>query len=89
MPIVKHGGRQPMIWGCISSNGVGRLEFIETIMDKYAYLNVLKRNLKQSVDELGLGREYYFQQDNNPKHTADIVKLGLLYDVPKRCSFSA
>ena len=50
-------------------------------MDKYAYLNILRRNLKQSAEELGLGSGYYFQQDNDPKHTAHILKLWLLYNV--------
>lgn len=84
MPTVKHGGGGAMIWGCMASNGVGRMEFIESTMDKYAYLNILKRNLKQSAEELGLGSDYYFQQDNDPKHTAHILKLWLLYNVPNQ-----
>lgn len=63
---------------------VGQLEFIETTMDKYAYLNILKANLKRSGEKLGLNNDYYFQQDNEPKHTADIVKLWILYNVPKQ-----
>lgn len=73
-----------MIWGCTASNDVGRLEFIEATMNKYAYLNILKRNLKQSAKEFDLGREYYFQQDNDPKHTANIIKFRLLYNIPKQ-----
>uniref|UniRef100_A0A0K8VUT2 Transposable element Tcb1 transposase n=1 Tax=Bactrocera latifrons TaxID=174628 RepID=A0A0K8VUT2_BACLA len=84
MPTVKHGGGGAMVWGCMAGNGVGRMEFIESTTDKYAYLSILKRNLKQSVEELGLGSDYYFQHDNDPKYTADVVKLWLLYNVPKQ-----
>ena len=84
VPTVKHGGGGAMIWGCMASSGVGQLEFIESTMDKYAYLNILKANLKRSAEKLGLENDYYFQQDNDPKHTADIVKLWILYNVPKQ-----
>ena len=81
---VKHSGGGAMIWRCMASSGVGQLEFIESTMDKYAYLNILKANLKRSAEKLGLENDYYFQQDNDPKHTADIVKLWILYNVPKQ-----
>lgn len=53
-------------------------------MDKRGYLDILKANLKQSAIKLGLQDDYLFQQDNDPKHTADIVKLWLLYNTPKQ-----
>lgn len=81
---VKHGGGGVMVWGCMAASGVGNLQFIESTMDKRAYLDILKTNLKQSAAKLGLGNSYLFQQDNDPKHTADIVKLWLLYNVPKQ-----
>ena len=51
-------------------------------MNKYDYLNILKRNLTQSTAQLGLDVQCYFQQDNDPKHTAEVVKLWLLYNAP-------
>lgn len=75
MPTVKHGCGVAMIWGCMTIKGVGRTEFIEFTMDKYAYLNIFKRNLKQSAEELDLENGYYFQQANNPKQTAGTVTL--------------
>ena len=84
LPTVKHGGDGVMIWGCMASNGIGNLEFIESILNKYDYLNILKRNLKQSAEKLSLEDQFYFQQDNDPKHTAEIVKLWLLYNAPKQ-----
>ncbi|GBP15725.1 Transposable element Tc1 transposase, partial [Eumeta japonica] len=80
-PTVKHGGGGVMVWGCMSSKGVGNLEFIESTMDHRAYLDILKRNLPESVRKLGIQDDYIFQQDNDPKHTAYNTKLWLLYNV--------
>lgn len=38
-----------MVWGCISSKEVGELVFIDAIMDKNRYLDILKQNLKKGV----------------------------------------
>ncbi|GFY10685.1 transposable element Tc1 transposase [Trichonephila clavipes] len=78
VPTVKHGGGGVMVWECMASNGVGKLEYIESIMNKYDYL---KNNLKESAIKLGLGSLFHFQHNNDPKHTAEIVKLWLLYNV--------
>lgn len=39
-----------------------------------SYINILDRNLQQSARELGLGRRFIFQQDNDPKHVCKISK---------------
>lgn len=83
-PTVKHGGGSVMMWGSMAASGTGTMEFIETTMDKMGYLNILKRNLQPSVQKLGLPRVYYFQQDNDPKHTSYVVREWLLYNVPKQ-----
>lgn len=84
IPTVKHGGGSVMVWGCMSAAGVGNLAFIETTMDRFMYLNLLRDNLKDSVSKMGLSGSWVFQQDNDPKHTAAIVKEWLLYNVPKQ-----
>ncbi|GFX74043.1 transposable element Tcb2 transposase [Trichonephila clavipes] len=78
-PTVKHGGGSVMVWGCVAALGVGKLVFIDGIMHKMAYLNILPNNLKESADKLGVGSNFIFQQDNDPKHTEFVVKEWLLY----------
>ena len=43
-------------------------------MHKEQYLEILNHNLKSSARKLKLVCKWIFQQDNNPKHTAHIVK---------------
>ncbi|GFW44072.1 transposable element Tcb2 transposase [Trichonephila clavipes] len=78
-PTVKHEGGTVMVWGMYGCVGVGKLVFIDGIMHKMAFLNILHNNLKESADKLGLGLNFTFQQDNDPKHTAFVVKEWLLY----------
>ncbi|KAH8321097.1 hypothetical protein KR074_004411, partial [Drosophila pseudoananassae] len=69
-PTVKHGGGGVMVWGCMSSAGVGELVFVEGIMDKVYYLNILKENLKKSASNLQMPDSFTFMHDNDPKHSA-------------------
>uniref|UniRef100_A0A034VZC4 Transposable element Tc1 transposase n=1 Tax=Bactrocera dorsalis TaxID=27457 RepID=A0A034VZC4_BACDO len=79
-PTVKYGGGGVMVWGCMAAAGVGELVFIEDIMDKTVYLNILKQNLKKSAQKLNLPSSFTFQQDNDPKHSAHIVRMWLTYN---------
>lgn len=82
-PTIKHGGGHVMVWGCISSKGTGNLVFIDTIMNKEIYLNILKENLKKSAEKMGILQSFKLYQDNDPKHKAHIVREWLLYNCPK------
>lgn len=75
---VKHGGGSVMVWGFMSSVGVGNLHFIDGKMDKFGYLSVLKENVKQSTEQLGIANKFAcFYQDNDAKHTSGVAKLRL------------
>ncbi|GFV95645.1 transposable element Tcb2 transposase [Trichonephila clavipes] len=78
------GGGSNMVWGCMAATEVGNLVIIDGIMNQYSYLNILKNNLSQSASKLGLDGSFTFQQDNDPKHTARVVREWLLYNVRKQ-----
>lgn len=72
-----------MVWGCVSSAGVGNIHFIDGKMDRFQYLDILKQNVKQSAEKLGILDSFSFYQDNDPKHTSHVAKLWLVYNCPK------
>lgn len=69
-PTVKHGGGAIMLWGCFSYRGMGNLVPIEGKMTADSYIQIVNENLEESVERMGLGMNFVFQQDNDPKHTA-------------------
>lgn len=77
VPTVKHGGGSIMLWGCFSASGPGNLIKVNGIMKKEQYMEILEENIKQSAEKLDLGQQWIFQQDNDPKHTAKVVKKWL------------
>ena len=58
-----------MLWGCFSSTGTGARVRIEGEMERTKYRKILEENLR-SARKLKLGRQFTFQHDNDPKHTA-------------------
>ena len=72
---VKHdGGGNAKVWGCFAWNDVGNRVFIEGNMTDEMYKNILDENFFPSSKKLQLGSGMVFQHENNPKHTAYIVK---------------
>lgn len=82
-PTVKHGGGNVMIWGCMAYNDVGNIAFIDSIINAEKYIEVLRDNLEGAIN-LSISETYYFQQDNDSKHTAKKTKEQLLYNVPRQ-----
>ena len=62
-----------MLWWCVIANGTGKLAFIDAILDKHTFLNILKNNIEESATKFGLLENVYFQQDNDRKHTTAIM----------------
>ena len=72
---VKHGGGKVTVWGMITSHGVGRIVRIEGNLTGVLYREILEDDALGTFSDLGLDpSDYYFQHDNDPKHTAKIVK---------------
>jgi len=76
IPTIKFGKLSVMVWGYISSKGVGELKFIEENMTKEIYLDILRIELTKTASDFGfiddsdlrhLNCKFY--QDNDPKHT--------------------
>lgn len=73
LPTVKHGGGNVLVWGCFSRDGIGPIHKIDGIMDQHMYLDICKNvMLPHAKDKMRRG--WIYQQDNDPKHTAKLVK---------------
>jgi transposase len=76
LPTVKHGGGSIQVWGCFSWWGKGPLHWIKGRMDGPMYREILKNKMAPFLSNMngGIGVEPIFQQDNDPKHTSNVVK---------------
>lgn len=64
-----------MVWGCMSSRGVGNLHIIDGTVNALKYENILEEHLIPSIPLLQSSEgEYIFQQDGAPCHTANRIK---------------
>ena len=68
MPTVKHAGGNVMVWGCMSSAGVGELYFTEGNINSNMYSEILQQSMFPLLYKLGC--RAVFQQDNGSKHTS-------------------
>lgn len=74
IPTVKHGGGSIMVWGCFTAHGVGDLHIIDGKMNSFMYREILEKKMLPSAKKLYGRRRWTFQQDNDPKHTANLTK---------------
>ena len=67
-----------MVWGCITSQGVGRIHRITGIMRAPDYVKILQENLLGTLKDHNLTPQTcIFQQDHDSKHTARLTKAWL------------
>jgi transposase len=73
---VKHNGGNIMVWGCMTSQGIGGFCQISGSLDGELYRKILDDDFM--VDTLLwhnlTTNDIIFQQDNDPKHTAKLTK---------------
>ncbi|KRT79550.1 hypothetical protein AMK59_7098 [Oryctes borbonicus] len=62
-----------MVWGCFAGTAVSDLVRIQGILRKKGYLEILQENAVPSGERLR-GRNFTFQEDNDPKHSSRICR---------------
>jgi transposase len=68
---VKYGGGHIMVWGYITSEGVGELYLIEGTMNTSKYTEILDKAFLGSLAKFyTTPSDIIFQHDNDPKHTS-------------------
>ncbi len=63
-----------MVWGAMSSAGVGPLCFLKSTVYAAIYQNILEHFVLPSADKLYGDADFIFQQDLAPAHTAKGTK---------------
>ena len=73
--VLKFGGGNVMMWGCMFWEGVGYATRIEGKMDAQLYCSILEDELQQSLEFCHkTPDDIIFQQDNDPKHTSKLAQ---------------
>jgi len=63
------------VWACFSGDGgVRGIEVFEDNLDSELMLAILKKHLLQSASTWQAGKQWWFQQDNDPKHKSKLVQ---------------
>ena len=65
-----------LVWGGMSSAGVGPLCFIKTRVNAAVYQDILEHFMLSSADHLYGDADFLFKQDLAPAHTAKLQKHG-------------
>lgn len=72
-PTIKHGKGSVFLWGCFSWNGIGPIHFINDTMDRFVYRDIMQ-NVMLPYAEWEMPLRFIFQQDNDPKHSSQVVQ---------------
>lgn len=72
-PTVKYPTKV-MIWGCMSSRGVGRLHIVSRTVKARDYIEILQNKLLPTAGDLFGDQSCIFQDDNVPCHRAKVVQ---------------
>jgi hypothetical protein len=69
--VVKHGGGSVSVYGVITPEGVGWLHHIQGTLDSIQYTQILEESLLGTLEDLHISLcDIIYQQDQDPKHTA-------------------
>ncbi|GFU35819.1 transposable element Tcb1 transposase [Trichonephila clavipes] len=75
-PTVKYPTKV-MVWGCMSSHGVGRLHIASGTVKAMDYIELLQNKLLPTARDLLGKQSWIFQDDNAPCHCAKVVQKWL------------
>ncbi|GFV20375.1 transposable element Tcb1 transposase [Trichonephila clavipes] len=75
-PTVKYPTKV-MVWGCMSSHGVGRLHIVSGTVKAMDYFEILQNKLLPTARDLFGNQSWIFQDDNAPCHRAKVVQKWL------------
>ncbi|GFX15203.1 HTH_Tnp_Tc3_2 domain-containing protein [Trichonephila clavipes] len=75
-PTVKYPTKV-MVWGCMSSHGVGRLYIVRGTVKAMDYIEILQNKLLPTARDLFGNQSWIFQDDNAPCHRAKVIKKWL------------
>jgi DDE superfamily endonuclease len=67
-----------MIWGCMTSKGLGSLHFIEGTMNSTKYTEILRESLIPSITQYFDNGDFIFQQDGASCHTSKFTKTWMM-----------
>ena len=60
------------------------MEYIDGIINKTVYNEVLKKNVEENAQKLGMLPSFIFEKYSDSKHTAEINKLWVTWNVPQK-----
>ncbi|GFU67053.1 transposable element Tcb1 transposase [Trichonephila clavipes] len=63
-----------MVWGCMSSHGVGRLHIVSGTVKAMDYIEILQNKFLPTARDLLGNQSWIFQDDNAPCHRAKVVQ---------------
>jgi hypothetical protein len=74
LPTMKGGGGGVCVWASMTGAGTVAVRLINGIMKKEQYLNILQTTMLPTARRAFGRRPWIFMHDNDPKHTAHIVR---------------
>ncbi|GFV09315.1 uncharacterized protein TNCV_4468021 [Trichonephila clavipes] len=66
-----------MVWGCMSSHGVGILHIVSGTVKAMDYIEILQNKFLPTVRDLFGNQSWNFQDDNAPCYRAKVVQKRL------------
>ncbi|GFW38289.1 transposable element Tcb1 transposase [Trichonephila clavipes] len=66
-----------MVWGCMSSHGVGRFHIVSRTVKSMDYIEILQNKLLPTARDLLGNQSWIFQDDNAPCHRTKVVQKRL------------